>query len=59
MPTTSYNYVHKRIGQPIAWCIHVADGASGEIVAAFLKSLHKRTPESHVHVIMTDDGILV
>lgn len=55
---TLCNYVnlilYKHIGQPIAWCI--ADGASGEIVGAFLKSIQKRTPDSHVHVIMTDDG---
>ena len=24
---------------------------------AFLRSIHKRSPDCHVHVIMTDDGI--
>lgn len=56
-----FNYVtyivYEHIGQPIAWCI--ADGASGEIVAAFLKSIHERSPDSRVHVIMTDDGTYV
>ena len=33
-----HDIVH--VGQPIAWCI--ADGASGEIVAAFLNSVNKR-----------------
>ena len=42
------------MGQPIAWCI--ADGASGEIVAAFLNSVNERYPETRVYVIMTDHG---
>ena len=42
------------IGQPVAWCI--ADSASGEVVLAFLSCIHKKSPETQVQVIMTDDG---
>jgi hypothetical protein len=42
------------IGQPVAWCI--ADGASGEVVSAFLSCIHKNSPQTQVQVIMTDDG---
>ena len=34
-------------GQPIGWCI--SDNASGQVVSAFLKSVHKRSPGTHVN----------
>ena len=44
-------------GQPIGWCI--SDNTSGQVVSAFLKSIHKCSPRTHVNVLMTDDGKFV
>lgn len=43
------------VGQPIAWCI--SDQETAEVIEAFLKSIHDRSPFVSVTAIMTDDGI--
>lgn len=46
-------YIHVT-GQPIGWCI--SDSSSGEIVSAFVMSIHECSPKTQVNVLMTDDG---
>ena len=42
------------LGQPIAWCI--SDQETAEVVELFLQSIKKRSTDSNVSVLMTDDG---
>ena len=41
-------------GQPIGW--YISHNASGEVMSAFLKSIHKCSPGTRVNVPMTDNG---
>ena len=41
-------------GYPIAWCI--ADQENTTVIQIFFKSLKERSPNTNVHVLMSDDG---
>ena len=41
-------------GQPVAWCI--SDQETTEVIEVFLKSVHSKSPETNVTILMTDDG---
>ena len=41
-------------GYPIAWCI--ADQENTTVVQLFFTSIKERSPNTDVHVLMSDDG---
>lgn len=41
-------------GQPVGWCI--ADIETTEVIEIFLSRIKRRSPNTDVKVVMTDDG---